>query len=87
MRLEALPEIPSEDNFSLKLFMPLVLRIGFVIVDEPPFLDSLIKYGTLEEKSGFECSFLATLETMPGFARQESPRSELLSTFRLLPGP
>ena len=27
MRSEALPEIPSQENFSLKLFMPLFLRI------------------------------------------------------------
>ena len=39
MRLEALPKIPSEDTSLLKFFMPLVLRIGFVTVDESPFLD------------------------------------------------
>ena len=61
MRLEALPEIPSEDNFSLKLYMPLVSRIGFVTVTEPPFFDSLITLGNLERESGFECTFLATL--------------------------
>ena len=49
MRSETLPEIPSEDNVSLKLFMPLVLRIGFVTVFEPPFLDSLITLGNMEE--------------------------------------
>ena len=49
MRLEALPEIPSQDNFSLKLFMHLILKTGFVTVDEPPFLDSLMNLGNLEE--------------------------------------
>ena len=87
MRSEILPEIPSEDNVSLKLFMPLVLRIGFVTVFEPPFLDSLITLGNMEEQSRFECSFLTTLGTILGFVRQESARSELLSPFGLLPGP
>ena len=83
MRSEALPEILSEDNFSLKLSMPLFLRIGFVRVDEPTFLDSLKTLGILERESGFECSFLESLGTMPGFARQVSQRSQLLSPFRL----
>ena len=41
MRSETLPEIPTEDNFSLNFYMPLVLKISFVIVNESPFLDSL----------------------------------------------
>ena len=85
--METFPKILSEDNFSLELSMPLILRIGFLTVDEPPFLDSLITLGNLEEESGFECSYPATLRTMPGFARTESPRSWLLSPFGILPGP
>ena len=87
MRSEAVSEISSKDNFSLKLSVPLVLRIGFVTVNEPLFLDSLITLGNLEGESDFECSFLAALGTMPGFARHESPRLELLSPFLFFSGP
>ena len=62
MRSEALLEISSEQNFSLKLYIPLVLRTGFLTVDELPFLDLLITLGNFEEESGFECSFLEILE-------------------------
>ena len=87
MRSEALPEIPSQENFSLKLFMPLFLRIGLVTVDDSPFLDSLITLCYLEEGSGFECSLLVTLGAMLGFARQDSTRSRMFSPFKLLPEP
>lgn len=59
MILEALPEVPSEEKFSLKVSIPLVLQIKFVIVD------NLRK---LEEELGFKCSFLVNLGTMPWFA-------------------
>ena len=75
MRSEVLLEIPSEDNFYLKLYMLLVLRIVLVTVNKTPFLDSLITLGNLKEESGFEWPFLAILGTMSEFARQKAPRS------------
>ena len=75
MRSEALPEIPSEENFYLKMYMLLALRIALVTVNKTPFLDSLIPLRNLKEESSFERSFLAILGTMAEFSRQKAPRS------------
>ena len=53
--LETFPEIPSD--FSLKLSMLLVLRIGFLTVDEPPFLNSLIPSVTWKKNRGLNAHF------------------------------
>ena len=75
MRSKALPEIPSEENFYLKLYMLLALRIALVTVNKTPFLDSLRTLRNLKEESGFERSFLAILGTMAEVSRRKAPRS------------
>ena len=62
MRLEALFEIPSEESFSLKLSMPVVLGTDFLATDESVLLGWSVSLESLV------VAFLVFLGTKPEFA-------------------